>query len=193
MNMAIERYEKVLELKPDATVALTANLMVRLESNREIPPSLIPDLQRAMAESPFDPASVSAANRLIECQLKNPGCVLPEQIYMSLIEAALQNPTLIPAHRAAVYVNAADYQGLVLGRPQRALEYARLATESVPRDLRYRFYYIIWLTDVGDLDTAEEQLELARKMDILFARRDLIAGLEAKIQLLRRPPRTKAQ
>ncbi len=193
MGMAIERYEKVLELKPDSTAALTANLMARLESNREIPPSLIPNLRRALAESTLDPVSVSAADRLIQCQLKNPGCVLPEQTYMPLIEAALQNRTLLPAHRAEIYVNAAQYQGLVLGRPQRALEYARLATESVPRDLRYRFYYIIWLTDVGDLDTAEEQLELARKMDILFAHRDLITGLEAKIQLLRRPPRTKAQ
>ncbi len=193
MNMAIERFEKVLEFKPDYTAALIANLMTRLESGREIPPSLIPDLQRALTESPIDASSVSAADRLIECQLKNPGCVLPEQTYMSLIEAVLQNPTLIPAHRAAIYVNAADYQGLVLGRHQRALEYARLAMESVPRDLRYRFYYIIWLTDVGDLDTAEEQLEFARKMDILFARRDLIAGLGTKIQLLRRSHRTKAQ
>lgn len=185
MNMAIERYEKVLELKPLSTAALTANLLARLESNREIPSSLIPDLKRAMAESPFDAGSVHAADKLIECQVKNAGCVLPEETYMSLIEAMLQNQTLGPTHRAAVYMSAAEYQGLILGRHKRALEYARQAMESAPRDLRYRFYYIIWLMDIGDLDTAEKELGLAREMDIFFTRYDLITRFELRLQQLR--------
>jgi hypothetical protein len=104
---------------------------------------------------------------------------------MSLIEAVLQNATLSPDHRAAVYLNAAEYQGLIRKRHQRALGYARLAMESAPRDLRYHFYYIIWLMNVGDLDTAEKELEIARQKDIFFTRYDLITRFETRLEQLR--------
>lgn len=191
VDKAIERFEKAAAIAPHSAGALTGNLIVRVENGRDVPPALVARLQRVLAESPFDASNLTAVNGLTKCQLTGVDCPIPKKIFLSLLDAVLENPTLDRYSRAAVYINAADYHGLQLGDHARAVEYARLAVESTPQDLRYRIYYATWLMAVNNLDAAERELALAKELDLLFTMNHHLTTMEAKLRQLRAAQKSK--
>jgi len=189
-DRAIRYFSRAAELRPDLPSALVGNLVTHLENGRSPRPDLIPQLRRALAEARFDASSVAAFDGLTECQIREERCLLPEETFLSLANAALANPTIAGRYRATIYVKMADYIGLLRQDYPRAIEYARLAAETYRRDPQFRLYYATWLMAADDLDGAERQLALVRAEDRLLAVRHRLEAMEAKLRVLRERAQT---
>jgi tetratricopeptide (TPR) repeat protein len=132
-----------------------------------LPTGIIAMLGQRLATTPFTSNDANWLRQLVMCQAKGP-CRLPSDMVLSLMKAALANPTNAAVNKAYV-LNIESRYLAALGEYPGAIRLVDQAAALVPRDLDYRLDAVDLLITAGRYDQARRALDEIRRLDTLGA------------------------
>lgn len=122
------------------------------------------ELQRRLRVEPFAANNVTLLSALVHCQ-RNARCKIPQQRLVSLLQSALQNPTLHGAIRAGVLTVASDFLANDLRNYADALGLSIEAVNANPGELQWRLNLANLLIAMNRFDEAQKELSLVKTRD----------------------------
>jgi hypothetical protein len=170
---ALAYFDKSQYLRPSMAGALIAQIIVAEEYHQPRDPAWLPRLLEILPDGPFEVTNLNALNGLTVCQILRV-CRLSESDYMSIIEAALQNKSLLSNDRASVYAYAADYHGHIKRNYLVALDLAERAAEVASTSIRFRRERLKWLLALNRDEDAIKELDYIETLDTLRTMRPWI-------------------
>jgi len=177
---AQQYYERSAAVDPDATTSLFAAILVAAQTNRNIDPAWIANLQHRLEFSPSEPDTGEKLTRLVQCKVDKK-CNLESQTLLDFINAALRNKTTTGDRRALVLSSQIFYLVDLTGDYTQALDVMRQAVQSNPQQIESRLTLIKFLIALQKPDEARQELAAIRQLDRLNAYTLQIAQIEQQL------------
>ncbi|MFI4938983.1 MAG: hypothetical protein ACHP7O_01340 [Burkholderiales bacterium] len=176
-QQAVHYYEQSAIVDPHYTNGLFALLMLSSDRNKNIDVRWMNDLEHRLRYSPVDNDTGNKLIRLVTCTMEQK-CKLDNKDLEKLINAALQNPTVIGPKRAMILSSRSYYLVDLAKNYPAALDVMLETVKIAPQELQYRLTLVKYLGALRRTEEAKKQLAILKRMDNLHAYTAQIAAQE---------------
>lgn len=174
-------FKKATEVDENYTVGLFGLIMLNYSVKKPPEESWIINLKNRLKNTPTTSSRITSLNLLSKCGKENT-CILPSNTITDIFNSALENPTLVRRHRAAVLSVLVNFYGNQLNNPSMALKLAIEAKNEAPNHTHYRLNLIRVLIALNKYDEAEKELSEASSLDLAKRHHQSIRNLRYMIE-----------
>lgn len=177
---AYEHFAKASSLSPADTLGLFG--LIGLNSKHQLPieESWVHALAGRIERYPFSPNTGNSIVSLEKC-VTGGNCKLPSETMVTLMQAALSNPTLQGKAKAQVLFAWSDFQFRIKQDRDAAAKAAYEAAAAFPKELEFQLTLVKMLINMGKTNEAKTQIERTRQLDKMQAHAASLNELEELI------------
>ncbi|MEP7155336.1 MAG: tetratricopeptide repeat protein [Betaproteobacteria bacterium] len=184
-KLADQYFERAAKLGSINIYPMAGRLQLAFKDRTPPPKHLVEEIARRLQFGRAWDANLSALNNLVNCQMTQ-YCRFTDEEMTSMLKAPLANAGFSPKARGAAHWLLGGYYAARLGDFQAAKPQFEAAVEAEPNRIEYRLELVRFYGVLQDLDAAEAQLKVARKLDTLGIQRNRLDEEAALLESARR-------